>query len=141
MIWMVTNAKNLNERFWSGKAEMVDILPSISRFLDLKIPKDRARELDGVPLIGDISLTDAGLVESEKEFLLNWTPVEKLGKVRIYLSPTNHFSEGGKDDYRLIGESELQSGSHRIPKSQLTEGFFKILIEGEKNSVNVWKLH
>lgn len=50
-IWMVTNAKNLNDRFRSGKAAMVDILPSLVDFLVLPVPVTQRKNWDGTSLL------------------------------------------------------------------------------------------
>jgi predicted AlkP superfamily pyrophosphatase or phosphodiesterase len=50
-IWMVTNAKNLNSRFHSGQAAMVDILPSLVEFLELNVPEEKRENWDGKALL------------------------------------------------------------------------------------------
>lgn len=49
-IWMVTNSKNLNDRFHSGQAAMVDILPSLVDFLELSVPEEQRKNWDGSSL-------------------------------------------------------------------------------------------
>ncbi|UBM58539.1 alkaline phosphatase family protein [Marinilongibacter aquaticus] len=44
--WIVTNQNGLNTRFKSGLA-VVDILPSVCRFMDIEIPQEVAGNLDG----------------------------------------------------------------------------------------------
>jgi predicted AlkP superfamily pyrophosphatase or phosphodiesterase len=50
-IWMVTNAKNLSDRFGSGKAAMVDILPSFVDFLEIPVPDEQRKNWDGSSLL------------------------------------------------------------------------------------------
>jgi predicted AlkP superfamily pyrophosphatase or phosphodiesterase len=50
-IWMVTNAKNLSDRFGSGKAAMVDILPSLIDFLEISVPETQRKNWDGSSLL------------------------------------------------------------------------------------------
>ena len=50
-IWMVTSAKNLSERFHSGKAAMVDILPSLMDFLEISVPDVQRKNWDGSSLL------------------------------------------------------------------------------------------
>ncbi|PZV86271.1 type I phosphodiesterase/nucleotide pyrophosphatase [Algoriphagus aquaeductus] len=139
-IWMVTNAKNLNERFYSGKAAMVDILPSFLRFFNLVVKEEREAELDGVSLIGNISIENADLSGKKKNQKVVWRPVDDSEKVSIYWSPTHHFSKGGFDEYMLLGEVGAATGSYDLPLWISKKKFFKILIVGERNSLNVWKL-
>lgn len=50
-IWMLTNAKNLSDRFWSGKAAMVDILPSLIDFFEIPAPENQRKNWDGSSLL------------------------------------------------------------------------------------------
>ncbi|GMQ25528.1 hypothetical protein Aoki45_22100 [Algoriphagus sp. oki45] len=50
-IWIVTNANNLNDRFRSGKAAMVDILPSLIDFLEISVPDVQRKNWDGSSLL------------------------------------------------------------------------------------------
>ena len=50
-IWMVTNAKNLTNRFRSGKAAMVDIMPSLVDFLGIPVPEAQGKNWDGSSLL------------------------------------------------------------------------------------------
>jgi hypothetical protein len=50
-IWMVTNAKNLTNRFRSGKAAMVDIMPSLVDFLGIPGPEAQGKNWDGSSLL------------------------------------------------------------------------------------------
>lgn len=138
-IWMVTNAQNLNERYRSGKAAMVDILPSFLRFFNLVVQKEREAELDGVPLIGTISIENADLIGKKKSQKVVWSPVDNSGKVKIYWSPTNHFSRGGFDEYMLLTEVGAGVGSYELPSWISKKKFFKLMLEGELNSLNVSK--
>lgn len=139
-IWMVSNAQNLNDRFHSGEAAMVDILPSFLRFYNLVVTEERENELDGVSLIGSFSISDVELVRKGKMRILTWNSVDKSGKVKISWSPTDNFSKGGNDMYMLLEEVESSSGRFEIPRWISKKKFFKILIEGEKNALNVWNV-
>jgi len=138
-IWMVSNAKDLNDRFHSGQAAMVDILPSFLRFFNLVVQEERENELDGVPLIGRISIQNADLIGKKKNQKVIWTPVDNSAKVKVYWSPTNHFRQGGIDEFLLLGEVEANTGSYDLPQWVSKKKFFKLLIEGELNSLNIWR--
>jgi predicted AlkP superfamily pyrophosphatase or phosphodiesterase len=138
-IWMVTNAKNLNQRFHSGKAAMVDILPSFLRYFNLVVQEERESELDGVPLIGKISIENADLIGKKRNKKVVWSPVDNSGKVKIYWSPTDHFARGGFDEYMLLAEVEAAAGFYELPKWISKKKFFKLVLKAELNSLNVWK--
>lgn len=139
LAWIVTNAKGLNSYFKTGQSSQADIMPSLARFLSIDIPTSIAREVDGVPLFGDISLYNPRLKKMENEIVINWTPAKRSGWVNIYISSTNHFRTGGRDEYQLIKKVKLNAGSAtlNLPEN-LTDSFFKIVLEGEKNVANVW---
>lgn len=50
-IWMISNAKNLSDSFYSGKASMVDILPTLIEFLEIPVPEVQRKNWDGASLI------------------------------------------------------------------------------------------
>jgi predicted AlkP superfamily pyrophosphatase or phosphodiesterase len=56
-IWISTNCKDLNTRFGSGTAA-VDIMPSILRHMNIRIPEKIEWEMDGVPFIGKVSIAN-----------------------------------------------------------------------------------
>lgn len=139
-IWMVTNAGDLNSCFKNEKPAMVDIMPTIARFMDLEIPQDQAMELDGVPLIGPISIIQPDLAETEEEIILTWKPTEPQGKVEIWVSGENEFKTTGQpDSYKLIGETDADSGEFRIAKSKLPKEWMKFVLKGEHNMLGIWK--
>ena len=137
--WIITNAKGLNERFTKQQPAIVDIMPSIANFLDIQIPREQLMEIDGIPLTGKISATDArsvlakdGAIETE------WTVLDKAGTARIWLASSNNFKTGGKDQYHLITEMPVASGAIRIDPKELRADFYKVVIEMPHNFLNTW---
>lgn len=49
--WMVSNCQDLNQRFYSGQAAMVDILPTLIDFLSIPVPENQRKNWDGTSLI------------------------------------------------------------------------------------------
>jgi len=139
-IWISTNAKDLNARFHSGKAAMVDVLPSMIRFFNLVVPEQQERELDGVPLTGSLSLSNLTLVGRGKNQLLTWTPGEAPETLSVYWSPTDQFGEGGSDEYFLVGEVPADAKQYALPTEFGKKDFFKVLVVGKYNSANTWRV-
>jgi hypothetical protein len=138
-IWMVTNATDLNAYFENEKPGLVDILPTIARFLKINLPSNAVKELDGVPLIGAISLAKASSVIEKEEIKLTWVPIEKTGSVTIsYASSENFRERGNVDNYTVVGETELSEGEYRIPVEELPKGKLKFWIQGAENGVGTW---
>ena len=138
-IWMVTNAKHLNNYFKNQNPAMVDIFPTIARFLDVEIQTAALRELDGVPMIGQISIAQVKAETQGEEVILSWLPMESAGRVMISYAEKDQFKEMGiADNYLEIGETELVSGEFRILRKDLPKGKLKFWIQGKKNGAGVW---
>ena len=136
--WILTNAKELNDRFTKQQSSMVDIMPTIARFMKINIPPDIAREVDGVPLIGKLSVVEPSVNFTKQQMTINWKAANKKEKVRIWMATTNKFKTGGKDEYQLLKEVPAGSQQTTIDLKNLPSAFYKIYLEGENNSVNRW---
>ena len=136
--WIVTNAKGLNNYFKTGNPGVVDIMPSMAKFLDIKIPRDHWMEVDGIPLTGNISATAPNAVLQDGKIKVTWTAISKKGKAKIWLSTTNYFKEGKKDAYSLIAKVPVNKQEAFIDVSKIPSDYYKIAIETPNNIVNRW---
>lgn len=136
--WIVTNAHDLNDRFRKGRPGIVDIMPSIARFMNMAIPREALMEIDGVPFIGRLSIAEPTAVYQHGEIQLSWKALEKKGKVKVWLATANHFKTGGKDAYRLLETVPLKDGKVVIPANGASDGFYKIVLEAPHNFLNRW---
>ena len=109
--WIFTNAKNLNQHFLKEQPAIVDIMPSIASFLNIKIPREKLIEIDGISLTGTLSATDAKAHLANNEIEVKWNVINKDGKAKIWLATTNNFKTGGKDSYKLATEVPVANGS------------------------------
>lgn len=136
--WIATNAKDLNKYAKGPVISATDIVPTIARFMDIKIPANQQRELDGISIIGDISVSAPTAVKEGNHIKLSWQAIEKKGKVKIWLTTTNNFRESGEDDqYQLIAEVPLNARQYEFQPS-VEAGFYKLVFEGPHNMVNRW---
>lgn len=141
--WIVTNAKGLNSYF-QGKTGgqrvpgIVDIMPTISRHLQIPIKKAQAMEIDGVSLTGEISVLWPMAKREGDQINVTWKSVEKDGDVKVWLTTTNKFDEGGSDHYLLMKEVPVKDEKVVLDVQKLPKGFFKIVVEGKYNTVNRW---
>ncbi len=136
--WLVTNARGLNSYFRTGVPGIVDIMPTLARHLQISIPKAQAFELDGVPLTGKLSITRPVVRKDGNRIALSWTPMATDGTVRIWLTTTNRFKEGGQDRYLLMDEVPVKAGQARLDVAGLPASFYKIVLEGRYNTLNRW---
>lgn len=138
--WIATNAGPLNRYAAKGNASVVDILPTIARHLNISLSAQQKQELDGVPLIGKVSLYQPEVVVANGVTTLKWLPGQDNGKVKIWVSTDNKFKETGiADTYKLLAEVPVQNGNFVIDFSKLpSSDFYKVVLEGKYNTVNRW---
>lgn len=138
--WIVTNADDLNERFRQTPG-VVDIMPSIANHMGIPIPEEVKKEIDGVPFIGGADFADLRARKHGDKILLTWKSIgSKGGKAEILISDTNHYKEGGTDEYRKAGEAGIPDESYTIDlEGQGGAGkFYKILMKGPNHYANAW---
>lgn len=138
-IWIATNAKNTNSHF-SQVGQTVDILPSIANFLDIEIPKDLAMELDGVPFIGEAAASNLKAIKTKEEISLTWKSLSESGKGKVWISKTNNFKTGGKDEYEFVGEVELSKENYSFTTKDMNSEFYKVVLEMPSGYLNYWIL-
>ncbi|WP_339711471.1 alkaline phosphatase family protein [uncultured Kriegella sp.] len=136
--WIITNAMNTNTYFKEEKPAIVDITPTILRFMNLEMDDNVLFELDGVPLFGEVDaiglkakLIDDGLEISWK----NRAP--KSEQATLYLTSTNDFAKGGQDQYEIIGEVLLEKERLVVPLDD-PSGFYKIVLKTPNTILNTW---
>ena len=135
--WMVTNAKGLNDYFKTGTPGIVDILPSIAQFLDIRIPRNQLMEVDGIPLTGQLSATSPQATLEEGKLKITWKAISK-GDAKIWVATTNTFKTGGQDDYTLMATVPVADEQAVINVSDKATSFYKIVIETPTNFLNRW---
>ncbi|QNE42334.1 alkaline phosphatase family protein (plasmid) [Hymenobacter sp. NBH84] len=138
--WVVVSTKNVNAYAQQPEpVAIVDILPTISRFMQLSLPQTTQRELDGVPLLGPVSLAQPQVQIAGDSLRITWKALgPKTEKVKVWLTATNDFQTGGQDRYTLLGTVPLARQSLSVSRKQYPAEFYKIVLEGEHNTVNRW---
>lgn len=136
--WIVTNAKPLNARFHQTPGA-VDIAPSILKFMNLSIPEDVKKEIDGVSFVGDVSVSNLKAVRTGDKIELSWSVLNPTGDVEVQLTPTNNFAKGGVDTYTTVGKAPVKAGKYtfNLPAPASAE-VYKILIKAPFNTTNTW---
>ena len=136
--WIVTSAKDLNERFTKQQPAIVDIMPSLAAWLDVAIPKDQLMEVDGVSLTGKLSATDAKASINDSTIEISWNVIDKEGKAKIWLTTTNQFKTGSKDEYKMITEVPVADGKVAIDVQQTPSDFYKVVLGMPYNFLGRW---
>jgi len=136
--WMVTSYKPLNNYAKYYYPGIIDITSSINSFLNIKVPATQLREMDGISLIGAVSVAqpEANYVQGALD--VNWKALDAKGKVKIWVAATNNFKEGKSDDYQLLAEVPVTNEHALLNVKNTPSKFYKVCIEGEFNTVNRW---
>ena len=138
--WIATNAKNLNAEFKAGTASQADIMPAIARFMHMVVPKENAMEIDGTSFIGNISAIEPNAKPENGKIVVTWKAVTAKGNAKIWLSTTNNFKTGGKDDYKMVAEVPVSQQQVSVDVSKMPSQMYKIVIEAPDNILNRWVL-
>ncbi|PSL25445.1 type I phosphodiesterase/nucleotide pyrophosphatase [Chitinophaga ginsengisoli] len=136
--WMVTNYQPTNEYARFYVPAIVDIMPTIARYLNMDIPQETAREVDGIPMIGDVAIAKPSANFAEGHINMKWAALKDTGKVKIWVTTTNLFKTGGTDEYHLLAEVPVQDGHALLDVTKLPSRFYKIVLETGTITVNEW---
>jgi hypothetical protein len=136
--WIATNAKGLNNYYKDYQPAIVDIMPTIARFLEISIPRDNLMELDGTPLIGKVSIADPVIRLADNKLDIHWKTMNKEGQMKIWLSTTNHYKLGDKDSYKLLAEVPVSHQSAIFGIGSYPSSFYKIVLEAPSNTLGRW---
>lgn len=139
-IWITTNASPLNDRFRQTPA-MVDIMPSILEFMQIEIPATTKAEIDGVPFIGNISISNLRAIRTGNTLELTWDAIDKKGVAEIFISTTNLFKDGKTDDYTKLASVKVSQQKVLLDVKKFESDFYKILLKAPHNWCNTWIVH
>ncbi|MDN3658147.1 alkaline phosphatase family protein [Ferruginibacter paludis] len=135
--WMVSN-KRFNNYAQVSNPGIVDIMPALADFFKVKIPGSIQREVDGISLLGKVSVALPQLNYFQNKMDISWQVFDTGGTAKIWISTTNHFKDGGQDAYQLLAEVPVTQRHATINISRIPADFYKIVIEGKYNTVNRW---
>lgn len=138
--WIIANKKKTNAYYKTNTPAIVDLLPTMARFQKINIPAENEFELDGVPIMGPVSISTPTLTSAADSIVLKWKSYERKGKIKIWVSYTNDFAKGGKDQYELLQEVSNSSERVTLPIPS-GKSFAKYVLQGKHNSVNIHWQH
>jgi arylsulfatase A-like enzyme len=136
--WMVTNAKGLNSYSKYYYPGIVDIMPSIAQFMNIDIPVNYKREIDGTSLTGPVSVAELKVNLIQGNIDISWKALNKEEKVNIWVSATNNVKEGKPDDYKLLGEYPIDAEHATVQVKDQPSTYYKVVVEGKYNTLNKW---
>lgn len=139
-IWIATNASDLNPYFEQETVAIVDVLPSMLRHLAIPVPSANLDEVDGVPLIGAVSVFHPMIKREQNELIFTWRFIGGAEEeVEIWVADQNRFQTSGKSDqYRLAAKVKGSLETWTMPVAEAESVPLKVLIKGRHNTVNRW---
>ena len=135
--WIVSNKKFNNYAYQSYPA-IVDLMPTIANFLSIPISVPIQYEIDGVSLIGKVSVAQPQINIFQNTLDVSWQNFNEEGNVKILMSTSNNFNKNDTDKYILLGEFPVKQRNVAIDISKYKSSFYKVVIEGKYNSINKW---
>lgn len=138
--WIVSNVKQPNLYARTSYPGVVDIMPTIARFLGVPLPQHVAREADGVALTGKISVAHPTVQVFRDALDITWVNPDPGGTVKVWVTTTNNYKGGGTDDYRLLAEVPAAQRHAVVSVKNMPSKFYKVVLEGKENTVNRWWL-
>lgn len=138
--WIVTNNAAVNKYPSYKTPGIVDIFPTIARYMNINMPEAVSREVDGISFTGKVSLIDMNVNYFQDKLDLGWTALDDsdTGTVKIWVATTNAVKTGGRDEYKLLGIYPIKERHATIDVKQFPSDFYKVVIEGRYNSINKW---
>lgn len=135
--WVVTNFK-LNTYSKIVNPGIIDIMPTLAKYLNVKIPSNYAKEIDGISLLGNISVIDPQINVFQQKLDVSWKSIDTIGNVKIWMSTKNEYANKSKEEYILIGEVPINQNRAVLDVSKYPSNFYKVALEGKYNTVNKW---
>ncbi|HTN68878.1 MAG TPA: alkaline phosphatase family protein [Dysgonamonadaceae bacterium] len=139
-IWISTNVE-VNEHFNSDHLAIIDILPSIYRYMNFSISNAVKWEQDGVPFIGqtDIYNLSSQPISENNSVQLSWNAYTKEIPVEIYASTTNNYKEGKSDEWLKVATVSSEQKEYTVDLNTLpTSELYKFVVRSPNNHLNRW---
>lgn len=135
-IWISTN-QPVNGYFNKEQPAIVDIVPSICRYMGYSIPEALAYEQEGISFVGKIDISQLKAEKEGKQIKLSWKS-HSNSDLDIYISTGNHFKNGGTDNWTRIGKVSGEKEIYVYEIAGNESPFYKFSVRGENNILPVW---
>lgn len=137
--WIITNSKNTNAYFKNEIPAIVDLLPTMSGFLELSVPDELKAEWDGVPLLKPIDIIKPEAILKDRTLTITWKNLgSKDNVVTLFTSVTNDFTTGAIDTYTELDQVKSSKESFVIKLRKGQPVPTKILMKTANNTINTW---
>lgn len=136
--WISTNVP-VNDYFTSGNLAIIDIAPSISRYLGMTVPDNVLWEQDGISFIGKTDIYDLQTLPYDNAVALSWKYCAGEVPVTVYAATDNKYKEGGKDEWIKVAEVPAGTTGFNVNLGNLpVSKFYKFVVQAPGNHLNRW---
>lgn len=137
--WIATNYIDTNKYFKNHTPTVVDILPTITDFLNIKAPKNTLYEWDGVSLISPVDAINLSATINNNILEVSWKNISNSNtQAEILLSTTNDYKTGGVDKYISVGTTRLSNEKFTTTLKTPVNNFYKVVLKTKNNTLNTW---
>lgn len=138
-VWVSTNVRALNTQFTRPTLALVDILPTICRFMDFQMPRDVAFEKDGISFYGPTDIYELTTHPYDNQVTLCWKGEGAKDEAVVYMATTNAYKEGGKDNWSEIGRVKASIGRFVVDLGKYPSSkFYKFVVKTPTTSLTRW---
>lgn len=139
-VWVSTNFKDVNSHFTSENLSLVDINPTICKYMDFKIPKNVQFEQDGISFIGEVDIVNLKTKHYDDKIILTWDNYSKDSKfLDIYVSFTNEYLKGGEDKWIKIASVKSSERKFVFERNNFPDScFYKFVVTSKDNHLTRW---
>ncbi|WP_271782472.1 alkaline phosphatase family protein [Aquimarina algiphila] len=139
--WIALSKPIDNTYFKNNKVAIVDIFPTICDYLSITVPEETSLELDGISLMKKVDVSKLEGVCIHNEFLhLQWLTEHKENEIgKVYISYTDNYKKGEKDNFTLLGEVDIQKKEFTTKiKPPAGTKYIKIVLKTKNQTINTW---
>lgn len=133
--WIVSS-KTLNAHSQQIPS-VVDIFPTICSYMNIPIPKNHAIELDGISLLETPYAAKLTGTLKARTLELRWKTYSRQNKANVWVTQSNQFRFGKTDQYRLLGEVNLDDEQATFDLGHDYQNL-KVALELPNGYINIW---
>lgn len=132
--WISTNIKP-NPYFTSQQPGIVDIVPSITRFMKFDVPKEVQYEQEGIPFIGNVDISNIKAEKKDNRITLSWNSYSNA-PVTIFYTTTNNFKAGKPDQWEKAGSVKAGENKFVFDCAKNPASFYKFSVRSKNNMLS-----